>query len=125
DVSGSYLFSRDIKMVKKKVVTRNQLMQAGPSGKVLEKSIVVSQLGSIQEKNRRILTMRPYGSEFTVWLEGKKYSSRMQLNPRKKVMEVRLQSPNPKWQGLQEVPFPRGKYFCYYSQLPECLYHNR
>lgn len=125
DVTGSYQYIREFKNIKQKVISRGQLMSTN-SGvkKVLEKSIVVSQLGSIKANKTRIVTMRPQASEFTVWLEGKKYFSRMQINPKSKSMRLTLDSPEAKWQGTSEIPFPRGKYFCFYTQIPECLYHN-
>ena len=125
DVSGSYRLNRESRQIKQKLVTRNQLLDTkGGNAKVLEKTIMVSQIGSIKGSKSRILTVRPVASEFTVWLEGKKYHSRMQLNEKNKSMRLTLDSPDPKWQGQSEVKFPKGKYFCFFSQIPECLYHN-
>ena len=125
DESGTFDFVRESKVIKKKIVTRNQLIDRKGSGaKLLEKTIMVSQIGSIKNKNSRLLTVRPQASEYSVWLEGKKYNSRMQLNPAKKSMRVTLNSPETKWQGTSEIPFPKGKYFCFFNQIPECLYHN-
>lgn len=119
DVTGKYRLNREIKVVKKKTVTRVQLLSE--ENKLLEKSVVVSQMGSVREKNKRVLSMRPYASEFTVWLEGKKYTSTMKIDPKSKSMRVELDSPEPKWKGVKTIPFPGGKVFCFYSQLPECL----
>lgn len=125
DESGSFDFIRESKVIKKKIVTRNQLIDRKGSGaKLLEKTIMVSQVGSIKSKKSRLLTVRPQASEYSVWLEGKKYISRMQLNPAKKSMKISLESPEARWQGTSEVPFPKGKYFCFFNQIPECLYHN-
>jgi hypothetical protein len=125
DVSGSYRFVRESRQIKKKIVTRNQLLDTkGGSSKVLEKTIMVSQIGSIKGNKSRLLTVRPVASEFTVWLEGKKYHSRMQLNEKTKSMRLTLDTPETKWRGTSEIKFPKGKYFCFFSQIPECLYHN-
>lgn len=125
DVSGSYKLNRESRQIKKKLVTRNQLLNTkGGQAKVLEKTIMVSQIGSIKGSKSRILTVRPVASEFTVWLEGKKYHSRMQLNEKTKSMSLTLDSPETKWQGQSEIKFPKGKNFCFFSQIPECLYHN-
>lgn len=125
DESGSFDFIRESKVIKKKIVTRNQLIDRKGSGsKLLEKTIMVSQIGSIKSKKSRLLTVRPQASEYSVWLEGKKYISRMQLNPAKKSMKVSLESPEARWQGTSEIAFPKGKYFCFFNQIPECLYHN-
>lgn len=125
DVGGSFRFVRESKDIKKKLVTRGQLLDTkGSSSRVLEKSINVSQVGSIKSKDKRLLTVRPLASEFTVWLEGKKYTSRMKINTATKSMRVTLESPEAKWQGTSEIKFPQGKYFCFFNQIPECLYHN-
>ncbi len=125
DESGSFRFVRESKKIDKKLVTRTQLIDTkGSQAKALEKSIIVSQIGSIKSKNKRLITVRPLASEFTVWLEGKKYLSKMKINSASKSMTVTLDSPEPKWQGTTEIKFPRGKYFCFFSQIPECLYHN-
>lgn len=125
DSSGGYRLVRESKQIQKKVITRNQLIDSkSGQAKVLEKSILVSQLGSIKSKKGRLLTVRPLASEFVVWLEGKKYSSNMQLNPAHKTMKVTLSSPESRWQGSKEIAFPKGKYFCFFNQIPECLYHN-
>lgn len=124
DVSGEYFLEREHKRVKNKLVTRNILKVSG-STKTLEKSITVSQMGTTKSKDGRVLTLRPLASEFVVWLEGQKYSSKMRLNTKKKVMTVVMDSPEAKWQGTKEIPFPTGKYFCFYSQLADCLYYNQ
>lgn len=125
DPGGTFKLLRESKLVKQKVITRVQLLDTkGSREKVLEKSILISQIGSIKAKDKRLLTVRPYASEFTVWLEGKKYFSRMKLDPKNKAMKVTLDSPEKKWQGTTLIKFPAAKYFCFYNQLPECLYHN-
>lgn len=125
DVSGNYRLQRDVKFIKQKLVSRSQIMiPSAGSDRVVEKSVTVSQIGSIKSGNSRALVVRPLASEFTVWLEGKKYSSKMQLNTRQKSMRVTLDSPDSKWRGQSDITFPSGKYFCFFSQIPECLYHN-
>lgn len=125
DAGGTYKLVRETKLLKQKIGTRIQLVDTkGSRQKVVEKSILVSQIGSIKSGDKRLLTVRPTASEFTVWLEGKKYFSRMQLDAKNKSMKLTLDSPEEKWKGTSLVKFPAGKYFCFYNQLPECLYHN-
>lgn len=125
DEGGTFKLVREFKNIKQKLVTRSQLLDTKGSGsRVLEKSILVSQIGSIKQKSSRLLTVRPVASEFVVWLEGKKYSSKMKINSMNKTMVMTLDSPEEKWKGTSEVRFPKGKYFCFYNQIPECLYHN-
>ena len=122
DVSGSFRLQRESKVIKNKLVSRFQLFAAtGSADKLVEKSIVVSQPGSIKTKKGRSSVLRPLASDFTVWLEGKAYSSKMNLDPQSKSMKVTLKSPESKWSGTQSVKFPKGTVFCFYSQIPECL----
>jgi hypothetical protein len=126
DVSGNFSYQRDVKFIKKKLVTRSQIMvPSAGSDRIVEKSVTVSQLGTVREGSRRTFVLRPLASEFTVWLEGKKYSSRMQLDTARKSMRVTLDSPEAKWKGQTLIPFPAGKVFCFFTQIPDCLYHNQ
>ncbi len=126
DLSGDFRYLREIKTIKKKIVTRTQiLLPSAGADRIVEKSVTVSQKGSVRDGKSRMMVFRPVASEFTVWLEGKKYSSRMQIDPKTKAMRVTMDSPETKWQGRKDFPFPRGKLFCFYSQIPDCLYHNQ
>lgn len=126
DSSGRFTYTREHKLLKKKLISRTQISSSGGnSSRPLEKSIMVSQLGSVKERNKRSLVMRPFASEFTVWLEGKSYESKMRLDPKTKSMIVDLKSPESKWNGRSSVPVPKGKVFCFFSQIPDCLYHNQ
>ena len=125
DETGKFKLQRETKTIQKKLVTRYQLFDTkGSASRVVEKSILVSQVGSIKAKDTRVMTVRPLASEFVTWLEGKKYSTKMQLDTATKSMKVTLDSPESKWKGTQLIKFPSGKYFCFYNQIPECLYHN-
>lgn len=125
DGSGRFVLTREHKLLKNKLISRSQIStNQGSALKPLEKSVTVSQLGSVSENNKRVMVMRPMASEFTVWLEGKRYDSKLRLDTRTKSMLVELTSPETKWQGKSSVPVPRGKQFCFYSQIPDCLYHN-
>lgn len=122
DESGRLKLTREAKTIKKTLVTRNQYFS--PQNKLLEKSVLVSQIGSIQSKKNRILTVRPEASEYQIWLDGKKYTSQMKIDEKSKSMVVSLDSPETKWKGTTEYKFPAGKYFCFFNQLAECLYKN-
>lgn len=125
DASGTFKLVRETKLLKQKIGTRIQLIDTkGSRQKVVEKSVLLSQIGSIKIKDKRLLTVRPTASEFTVWLEGKRYFSQMKIDTKQKGMRLTLESPEEKWRGTSLIKFPAGKYFCFYNQLPECLYHN-
>lgn len=125
DGSGGFTFIREHKLVKNKLISRTQITSnLGSTQKPLEKSVLVSQIGSITENNKRLMIVRPFASDFTVWLEGKRYESKMRLDTKNRAILVDLDSPEAKWKGRQSFPFPKGKNFCFFAQLPDCLYHN-
>ncbi len=124
DGSGKFVFTREHRLLKNKLISRTQISSnQGSSHRILEKSVTVSQLGSIKENNHRVLVMRPLASDFTVWLEGKRYDSKMRLDIPNKKMMVELNSPEEKWKGKSSVAIPKGKQFCFFSQLPDCLFY--
>jgi hypothetical protein len=123
DVTGTYQLERETKVVKNKIVTRSNLIDL-KTNKSLEKSITVSQVGTVSGAGGRRAALRPLASEFDVWLEGKKYSSSMVLDAKRKLMKMNLDSPEEKWKGPVEIPFPQSKFFCFYSQVSDCLYYN-
>ncbi len=125
DVTGKYTLTRESVFLENKIVIRTFLQSSQESDeKVLEKSVTVSQVGTIKDKEKRTLAVRPFASEFDVWLEGKKYSSKMNLNGSIKSMQIDLDSPESKWKGRQNIKFPKGSQFCFFSQLSECLYYS-
>lgn len=126
DVTGQYQFVRENKGVENKIITRTVLAtKKGGAAKIVEKTVTVSQLGTVKGNHGRSIIMRPHGSDFVVWLEGKKYESKMRLNPKKKSMTVTMTSPEAKWNGTQDIPVPHATQFCFFSQIPECLYHTQ
>ncbi|MBP9681143.1 MAG: hypothetical protein KBD76_07035 [Bacteriovorax sp.] len=86
--------------------------------KILEQSVVLSELGSIKKK-RTIL--RPKLSQYNVWFEGKKYFSELKINPSKKAIDVKMVSPEKQWNGTKQVKLPSTKaLYCFFSQVIEC-----
>ena len=126
DASGNYKYLRESKVQDQLIITRNQLIDKKGGGEtLLEKSIAVSRLGSIKSNNKRLRVVRPEASEYTVWMEGKRYFSRMQIKPSSKAMVVTTEEADKKEIYSKEVPFPGAKYFCFFSQLVECLNQNQ
>lgn len=122
DVSGTFELSREVRLEKGKLATRVQIFNATNSGeKLLEKTFAISAIGSVQTRAGRSLAIRPEHSQHTVWLEGKRYFSQLKLNPRTRKLEALLESPESRWNGKKDIAVPKGRVFCFYSQLPECL----
>jgi len=122
DESGDFDISREVKYSKGRLATRVQILtSASGSERMLEKSFAVSSLGSVKTRSGRSMAIRPEVSQHTVWLDGKKYFSQLKLNTRTKSLEAITETPDAQGQGKKSVRVPRGKIFCFYSQLPECL----
>jgi hypothetical protein len=122
DISGQFDFARELKLDKAKLASRVQVMSsADQKEKLLEKTFAISSIGSVKTRRGRAIAIRPEIAQHTVWLEGKKYFSQMKMNPRKRKIEVIMDSPEAKWKGVRELSIPKGRIFCFYSQLPECL----
>jgi hypothetical protein len=122
DVSGEFECSREVKFANGKLATRVQVLaETGGTERLLEKTFAVAAVGSVKSQGGRVAAIRPELSQHTVWLEGKKYFSQLKLNTRKRVLEAITDSPEAKWKGTRELKIPKGRIFCFYSQLPECL----
>ena len=120
DFSGQYLLSREVKISNSKLITRAKLLSK--SGKELESQVSVSQLGSVKNsKNKNITSLLPQISQFRVWFDKKEYFSQTKVLRKEKSLEVTTRSPEEKWNFVKNHKIPKGKYFCYFSQLPECL----
>jgi len=122
DKSGRFIVKRDrgyLKahnnfVVKKKVHSFNK-----PNGKILEKSITISTPGTVGKSKLRVL--RPKVSQYTVWFDAKKYSTKMTVNLEERSLLVSLKSPEEQWRGSKSYTFPKGTgVYCFYSQLIEC-----
>ncbi len=123
DVSGKFYLEREGKFLKNTLVTRSKLFSL-KNHKTLEKSIVVSRLGTTGDQGSRVVALMPLASDFEVWLEGKKYSSKLRIDTKSKKMNLTTEglASSEKWYGKTAISFPRSKYFCFYNQIPDCLY---
>jgi len=93
-------------------------VKSGDDSKVLEKLVMISKLGNLKKK---LSILKPSISEYSVWFDGKKYTTRMKVNSSSRSMDVTLTSPEKQWQGRRSHSFPKGDgIFCYFSQVTEC-----
>lgn len=89
---------------------------------ILEQSISFSQIGKLKKKTT---ILRPKLSQYTVWFEGKKYFTELKINPKTKSVDVKMQSPETKFNGEKSVKFPSTKMLsCFFSQIIECAKIN-
>jgi hypothetical protein len=119
DKTGSYYLDREVRLKGTQIVVRRKITPQMKRELTLEKTIAVSQVGSIGKK--RVPSMRPVVAQHTIWFEKQKYMSQIKVNTKKRALEVVMESPEEKWNGKKTIPFPRGKVFCFFSQIPECV----
>ena len=120
DKNGTFVIKMNSALGKKGksyYTKRSMEMNGNQKEKILEKSIVISDIGSV--KGTPIL--RPRKSQYSVWFDGKKFFSELNLVPSKKALEVKMVSPEKQWNGTKMIPFPRTKDVpCFFSQVIEC-----
>ena len=89
---------------------------------VMEKVISVSDVGSLKSRKIKRNVLRPNISQFTTWLEGKRYFSQIKVLPKSRELLINLESPEAKWTGESKVALPRSlSMYCFYTQIAECL----
>jgi hypothetical protein len=121
DKNGQYLVRLTAGFNKKEntFFSKRSLESSGEEGnKILEQSVVLSDLGSIKKKKN---ILRPKLSQYNVWFDGKKYFSEIKMNPIKKTIDVKMVSPESQWNGVKQVKLPSTKVlYCFFSQVIEC-----
>ena len=121
DKNGQFLFRSTSGFQKKdkSFFTKQSLeMTTKKQDNAIEQSIAFSTLGSIKKKR---MILRPKQSEYNVWFEGKKFTSKLKVLPAKKMVELTMESPEAKWNGVKQFKFPNTKTAtCFFSQIVEC-----
>ena len=121
DPSGEYILKREVLEDSRQIKLRQVLYLPSDLTTALEKSVTISDYGTIGKSEKKALAIRPIASQFSIWFDKNKYFSQMKLNKRQKSLELYLDSPEKKWKGKSDKKFIRGSKFCWFSQLPECL----
>jgi hypothetical protein len=116
DRSGEFILQREVKLNKGEVATRITVVSPSNSAVASEKTISISKLGI--SKNSKIL--RPQISQHEIWYEKERYFSQLKTNVKTKSLDVIMKSPEEKWQGESSLPYPAGRIFCFFTQIPEC-----
>jgi transposase len=60
-------------------------------------------------------------SQFKVWFDKKEHFSQIKLDRKTKSLEILAKAPVEKWNFQKKIKLPSGRYYCFFSQLPECL----
>lgn len=125
DQNGQYKYFRQILVEerKKKVSGLVKIYEGNnDETKLLEKTVAVSEIGSIQKKKSKRNVLRPVVSQHTVWLEGKQHFSQLKVDLKSRSLKILLKSPEEKWNGEFEKKFPeKNVLYCFVTTLPECL----
>lgn len=121
DGSGTYLSKREIKLSGKTVINRTKLFSFKTMSE-LESSIAVSKIGIRRSKSgKNVKAMLPYQSQFKVWFNKEEFLSQFEVDRMSKKLTVSVKSPESKWNYRKVYDLPKGQFFCFFSQLPECL----
>lgn len=125
DKSGKYIYQRQVLVETDKKKISNLIKLYDPNradNNVLEKIIVVSELGFVKKGKFAKTAMRPQISQYTGWFEGKKFASQIKFEPKKRLVNIIMESPESKWNGEKSVEIPRSKtVYCFFTQIPECV----
>lgn len=119
DRFGTYFLERENRVKNNQVILRRKLSPQMQRSLVLEKTISVSQTGTMGKN--RLPSMRPVIAQHSIWFEKQKYFSQLRVIPKSRSLEITLRSPEKKWNGQKTVLFPKGKIFCFFTQIPECV----
>lgn len=96
---------------------RRLIIEDGENKSPLERTISISQMGSMNQ----IRIMRPKVSQYSVWFEGERYYSEMEVDAENKILKVMIDSPDEQLSGSEQVSFPAGSgVYCFFTQLIEC-----
>jgi hypothetical protein len=118
DKSGQFKIDRkvDMKLSEKKIMTHFSILNN--KSETIEKSITISQ---IVKNNKGMRILRPEISQYTVWLENKKYLSQIEFDWNKKtIKEVTKDGNGPEVKKSFPIKIS-DEIYCFYSQLVECV----
>lgn len=128
DKSGKYTYQRQVLVEAEKKKISNLIKLFDPNkveNNILEKIIVVSELGAIKKGKEKKSVMRPQISQYTGWFEGKKFASQIKFDAKKRTVNVIMESPEAKWNGEKNFDIPKSKMlYCFFTQVPECIKYS-
>ncbi len=120
DYTGTYRLTREVKLQGGKLISRNRIFSS--SGSELETTVAVSLVGTKENKSgRKVISILPEASQFSVWFDKKKYFSQSQLIRDEKKIEFKYQGGDSSNINKDKYNLNSGTFFCYFSQIPDCL----
>ena len=122
DISGRFLLSSESGLSDKNKAYMKMALISEGDNQEYEKTVSISKLGWLKTKNQTIRVLRPEISQYTVWLDGKKYFSQIKIDSEKKILKISTRSPEKQWNGVEEVSFKNSRgLFCFFNQIPDCI----
>lgn len=122
DLSGDFsLWTEAGKKTKREVFYKRKLVGT-TNNLTFEKTITISEMGSIKFKNARLNILRPKISQHSVWFDKKKFFVQQEVEVKNKRLKITMSSPEPKWNGVKYFNFPSSRgVFCFTAQLVDCV----
>ena len=122
DISGEFLLDfQSGRNKKNEAYVKRRLIGEGDNQEY-ERLVAVSKLGALENRQRKIIALRPKISQYTVWLDKQKYFSQLEIIPHERVLKVITKSPEKKWNGVENIPFQNSRgIFCFFSQITDCV----
>lgn len=121
DKAGEFIIYKEngLKTSSKTYISKREVLPFDDdSTKVLEQSVAISKVGTL---NKKLKIMRPYKSQYAVWFDGKKYTTNMTLKESTRSLVVSMKSPEKQWNGRKTFAFPDSKsIYCFFTQVLEC-----
>ena len=121
DKSGTYFLERKLERKGKNIYqahTRVYVVENGQK-KELERASTTSVFGYLGKK---VPVLRPKSSKFEVWFDKRSYKVEMNVNVKRRSMNVRMESPESQWKGDRLIAFPKGTgVFCFFNNVMECV----
>lgn len=123
DASGTYRMKRDVQLIKStnSFITKYQVIS--DDGKVLEQSVTIGEPGFVKMPDgKELKILRPKTSQYIVWLEKRKYTTKQSINLKTKSMDLVMTGREASGAQKKSVRFPKGNgVYCFFTQLAECV----
>ncbi len=130
DQSGNFIVEREI--FNNDTVTTILSIYPSPSqeimnnindkdNNILERRTTTSYKMILNKKNN-LSILGPKNSEYITYINKQKYYNKMVIDYKKKVVKVKLQGPQERWNGVESFDFPSDlKIMCFFNQVVECI----
>lgn len=120
DLSGNYRLVEQIKF-HSGLLKKRRLITDAERKSLLEKTVTAARKGALSTRKGQDPILLPLASQYSVWYQGQRYFTQLKLDRGNRAMDVMMESPDKNWNGTKTVKFPKGKVFCFFSQIAECL----